>query len=155
MAGTFLEQMMTTPRGFALAAFILGAAAVGACSESAAPAAGSDRAAAASSTKPPAQTAPAAAQGAAPIPATIADLFPPGAGREAVLNNCGSCHNLACSTIGQRMAARWDALKESHKEKVSDADLDAAFAYLRATFNDSRPEPKVPPKFLEGGCTPF
>jgi hypothetical protein len=38
---------------------------------------------------------------------------------------------------------------------VSDADLGAAFSYLKATFNDRAPEPKVPPKFLEGGCTPF
>ncbi len=155
MVGTFPEQMMTTPRWFAPAAFVLGAALVGACTQAAAPGAGSERSASAASTKPPAQTAPAATQAAAPTPATIADLFPPGPGREAVLTNCGSCHNLACSTIGQRMAARWDALKESHKEKVSDADLDTAFAYLRATFNDSKPEPKVPPKFLEGGCTPF
>jgi mono/diheme cytochrome c family protein len=90
-----------------------------------------------------------------PTPTTAADLFPPGAGRDVVLNNCGTCHNLACSTIGQRAAARWESLKASHIEKVSDADREAAFGYLAAHFNDSTPEPVVPPKFLAGGCTPF
>lgn len=147
MVRIFTAQAMTTPRWFALSAFFLGAAIVGACSEAAAPSAGSESSSQAQSTKAPAQTPP--------MPATVADLFPPGPGREPVLNNCGSCHNLACSTIGQRMASRWDALKESHKEKASDADLDATFAYLKANFDDSKPEPKVPPRFLEGGCTPF
>jgi hypothetical protein len=88
-------------------------------------------------------------------PATVADLFPPGVGRDDVLNNCGSCHNLACASIGQRTSARWDALEESHKEKVPGAEVDVMFWYLKAHFNDSQPEPKVPPRFLEGGCTPF
>jgi hypothetical protein len=29
------------------------------------------------------------------------------------------------------------------------------FEYLAANFNAAKPEPKVPPRFLEGGCTPF
>ena len=82
--------------------------------------------------------------------------MPPGPGREQLLNGCGSCHNLACSLIGQRTAERWDSLKESHKEKVPDpAELEAVFAYLKTRFNDANPEPKVPAKFLQGGCTPF
>lgn len=101
------------------------------------------------------QTAVPSSAPAASGPATVAEILPAGAGREAVLNNCGSCHNLACSAIGQRTGARWDSLKESHVEKVSSGDLEAAFAYLKATFNESKPEPMVPAKFLEGGCTPF
>jgi mono/diheme cytochrome c family protein len=147
--------MMTTWRGFVWIACVLSMALVGACREADAPRARAENvtraqaATAASATKAP------TADASAPIPATTADLFPPGPGREAVLSNCGSCHNLACATIGQRMAARWDALQESHRERVSDADLDATFAYLKATFNDRTPEPRVPPKFLQGGCTPF
>jgi hypothetical protein len=34
-------------------------------------------------------------------------------------------------------------------------DLDTVFAYLKTNFNDGKPEPKVPPALLEGGCTPF
>lgn len=147
---------MMTFRSFLFASLLVCAGLIGACSEAAAPGQDSKISSVAGSTNPPAPAvASAAADGALPLPKTVADLFPPGAGREPVLNNCGSCHNLACSTIGQRTAARWDALKQSHEEKVADADLGAAFSYLKANFNDSAPEPKVPPKFLEGGCTPF
>jgi len=99
--------------------------------------------------------APAAAASAAPEPKTVSDLFPDGPQKTAVINNCASCHNLACSVIGQRTAERWDSLEKSHKEKVSGADVAMMFAYLKANFDASKPEPKVPPAFLEGGCTPF
>jgi mono/diheme cytochrome c family protein len=127
-----------------------------ACSEANAPATtanpGTPAPAASQSSKPQ-----AAAPGApvAGEPANVADIFPPGAGRDVVLNSCGSCHNLACSAIGQRTADRWKSLRESHKDKVSDADANAAFAYLQSHFNDGNPEPRVPAKFLQGGCTPF
>jgi hypothetical protein len=85
----------------------------------------------------------------------VADVFPAGKGKDAVLSSCGSCHNVACSAIGQRTSERWDSLKASHKDNVPGADLDAIFGYLKANFNDSRPQPNIPPHFLEGGCTPF
>ena len=85
----------------------------------------------------------------------MAEVFPAGPQKEAVMNNCGSCHNVACSAIGQRSPERWKALEESHKDKVTGADMHAMFEYLAANFNASKPEPKLPPRFLEGGCTPF
>ena len=123
------------------------------CSEAGAPGTGQTPAATATNTAAPAASAGPAA--AAPEPKTVADIFPAGAQREAVMNSCGSCHNLACSAIGQRSAERWKALEEGHKDKVTSGDLHAMFEYLAANFNASRPEPKVPPRFLEGGCTPF
>ena len=123
------------------------------CSEAGAPGTGQTPAATATNTAAPAASAAPAA--AAPEPKTVADIFPAGAQREAVMNSCGSCHNLACSAIGQRSAERWKALEEGHKDKVTSGDLHAMFEYLAANFNASRPEPKVPPRFLEGGCTPF
>lgn len=106
---------------------------------------------------PPASV-PAPAPAAPAQPATVADLFPEGPGRDLVLNNCSACHAVACSAIGQRTAARWDSLREDHRDKVSslgEQDLNTLFAYLKENFNDTRPEPTVPPAFLEGGCTPF
>jgi hypothetical protein len=97
----------------------------------------------------------AASRPVADEPASVADIFPAGGQREAVLNNCASCHNVACAAIGQRSAERWDALKESHRENVPGVDLDALFGYLKANFDATKPEPRVPPRFLEGGCTPF
>lgn len=123
------------------------------CSEVDAPGTGADQQPAAA---PAGAPAPAASMGpAAAEPQTVADVFPPGPQREAVLNNCGSCHNVACAAIGQRSPERWDALKEGHKEQVPGADLNGMFEYLKANFNADRPEPRIPPKFLEGGCTPF
>jgi hypothetical protein len=106
---------------------------------------------------PPASTASAspASPPAAAAPATLLDVFPPAPERELVLNNCASCHNAACAAIGQRPSARWDALLASHRDKLTGVDLDKVFGYLKAHFNDGRPEPKVPPALLEGGCTPF
>jgi mono/diheme cytochrome c family protein len=130
-----------------------------ACSEAKAPGNSNQTSStSAQSSAPAAQPAAPAAQASAPAgpePANVAEIFPAGQGREIVLNNCGSCHNLACSAIGQRTAARWDSLRESHKDKITDADAVAAFTYLKSHFNDANPEPKVPAKFLQGGCTPF
>lgn len=105
----------------------------------------------------PASGAPAAAASdpTPAAPATLLDIFPAAPERELVLNNCASCHNAACAAIGQRPAARWDGLLAGHRDRVSGVDLDRLFSYLKANFDDSRPEPKVPPTLLEGGCAPF
>jgi hypothetical protein len=135
---------------------VLVAGFLSACSEVDAPGtsqnAATSTAAPAAGAKPPAAASDTAA-GAEPK--SVAEIFPAGAQRDAVINNCGSCHNLACAAIGQRSAERWDALKEAHKDRVAGADLNAMFEYLKANFDATKPEPKVPPRFLEGGCTPF
>ncbi len=98
---------------------------------------------------------PAAAQAE---PASLEDIFPEGLGRSLVIDSCGGCHAVACSAIGQRTEARWRALEADHRDRASDMSDDeysALFQYLRANFDSTRPEPKVPPQFLEGGCTPF
>jgi cytochrome c5 len=147
-----------TNRSFWISALALsGLVGVLACSEANAPGRNSSQTSSAPGQAPAAQPGAPAAQAApaGPEPANVAELFPTGQGRDVVLNSCGSCHNLACSAIGQRTAARWDSLRESHKDKISDADAASAFTYLKSHFNDANPEPKVPPKFLQGGCTPF
>ena len=106
-----------------------------------------------------AKSAPSASKAAdPPAPATLADLFPEGAGRSLVLESCGSCHAVACAAIGQRTAARWDSLKADHADKVpslSEQDRETLFGYLKEHFSDSQPEPKVSPDLMVGGCTPF
>ena len=138
---------MSTSSCRILQAIALAACLSAACSEVGAPGRSADQQPAAA---PASSPAPAAAD-----PQTVADIFPPGPQREAVMNSCGSCHNVACAAIGQRSAERWNELKEGHKDKVAGADLHAMFEYLQANFNATKPEPRVPPKFLEGGCTPF
>lgn len=104
---------------------------------------------------PAATAASSPADTSAPEPATVADVFPDGPGKSLVLDNCASCHNVACSAIGQRTAERWDGLKKTHAEHAPAVDLETVFAYLKANFDSTKPEPRVPPRFLEGGCSPF
>ena len=92
------------------------------------------------------------------MPKTLNELFPEGLGKPYVLETCGSCHAIGCSLIGQRTLARWDNLKEDHRDKVAslnEQELETTFSYLKEHFSEGKPEPKVPPHFLEGGCTPF
>ena len=94
----------------------------------------------------------------AAAPASLADIFPEGLGQSMVIDSCGACHAAACAAIGQRTQARWASLKDDHRDKLSDmndADYVVLFTYLSENFNDAKPEPVVPPQFLEGGCTPF
>jgi mono/diheme cytochrome c family protein len=139
-----------------LAVMVLGATlALAGCGDGSAPATQDPGNAAAASPAAPAQSvAPAPANG----PQTVVDLFPEGEGRQIVLNNCSSCHAVACAAMGQRPASRWSELREAHREHVpslSDDDLRTAFAYLQTHFDDQQPEPYIPPQFLERGCTPF
>jgi len=140
-------------RSTALAAMLVGGLLCAACGGSGTPESGSSGSAAPPASAPAA--APAAAAAAESEFKTVADVFPAGPGRDLVMNNCTSCHNVACSAIGQRTADRWDSLRDSHRERVSGADVNAIFSYLKTNFGPDKPEPKIPPAFLEGGCTPF
>ncbi len=101
---------------------------------------------------------PVAAVEEAPMPKNLNELLPEGLGKPLVLETCGSCHAIACSAIGQRTEGRWKNLKEDHRDKVaslSEQELETVFGYLNEHFSAGQPEPRVPPHFLEGGCTPF
>ena len=139
---------------WALVVVILGGSLLLGCAESGAPS--PDSGTVESATSAPAPGTVAAVDSAEP--ATLADLFPDGPGRSLVLDSCGGCHAVACSAIGQRTPARWDNLKEDHRDKVanlSEKALETTFAYLKEHFNDSKPEPSIPAHFLAAGCTPF
>lgn len=108
------------------------------------------------SEQPAGVAAPAAAAAPlAPVPTNVSQIFPDAPEKELVMNNCAACHNVACSAIGQRSAARWQDLRQAHSDRVPGVDLEKLFAYLQTHFDDSKPAPNMPPEFLEGGCTPF
>ena len=118
----------------------------------------SSQPAAAPSAAAPTESKPADSTPREPETTSLTEIFPEGEGQTLVLDNCGSCHAVACSAIGQRTRARWDNLKEGHKQHVaslSAEELETIFAYLKENFNDTKPEPAVPAHFLEAGCTPF
>ncbi len=89
------------------------------------------------------------------VPRTNTELFPATGSRGLVLNHCASCHAVACTALGQRSPSRWSAVEESHANYIpglSIEDRGKIFDYLRRDFNDTLPEPNVPPELLEGGC---
>src|SRR5262245_30659604 len=90
----------------------------------------------------PAPQVKESAAGTSANPFKLADIFPAGKGRELVLDTCGSCHPVACAALGQRTAESWEAIKNSHADKLtaqSSANVNAMFTYLKATFNDTKP----------------
>jgi cytochrome c5 len=140
-------------RSLCAVALLVGGSLIAACAKSDQPAEAPKALAPLATPAPSASPAAGAAK-----PANAASLFPPGDGRQLVLDTCGSCHPVACSARGQRTSAQWDRIRESHADKVSGLstkNADALFAYLKANFNDSKPEPQIPAEFLQQGCTPF
>jgi len=144
-------------RSSALVVVIIGGLLIAGCGGSGTPQSGSTGSASQSAraSEPAPAAAAKAAEPSGPEPKNVAEVFPAGPGRDLVMNNCTSCHNVACSAIGQRTPDRWDSLRDAHRERVSGADVDAIFTYLKTNFGPDKPEPKIPPAFLEGGCTPF
>ena len=69
-----------------------------------------------------------------------------------MLDNCTSCHSFLRIVLMQRTSAQWAVVKSSMKPRVSglsDREVDVIFNYLEASFNDTKPEPKLPKWFIE------
>lgn len=80
------------------------------------------------------------------------EIFPPGEGRDLVLMNCITCHGFVRIVRGQRDEARWEVVKNHHRERViglSDEEFNLLFAYLVENFNSTKPVPKLPKWYLE------
>jgi hypothetical protein len=97
----------------------------------------------------PAESAPA--QGGASAKLNLDEIFPPGRGRELLLNNCTTCHTFVPIVVLQMNKEAWDRNSRDHRGRVgalSDADFKTLYDYLRANFNPNRPVPKLPPELL-------
>ncbi len=94
----------------------------------------------------------AAAQPTRTAKLNMDEIFPPGAGREAVLDNCTTCHTIVPLVILQYTQGQWDASARNHSDRVprmSQADFKAAYNYLAKNFNPDRPVPKLPKELLD------
>lgn len=126
-----------------------------------APTATPTRAATTAPTTAPTSTATTAASAATPAtkPGNIASLLPAGAGRDLLFASCSGCHSALCPVIGQRAAGHWERVKLQHRSEVSslsDTDFKTLFDYLAANFNDTKPEPALPPEIKQTiNCAPF
>ena len=106
--------------------------------------------------EPASSDAQTAAQSAAAEPAPtrvdIDAIFPPGPGRELVLNNCQSCHVWAPIVILPMDRDAWRRNSLEHRgrvEALSDKDFETLYEYLSSTFTPERPVPELPPALLE------
>jgi mono/diheme cytochrome c family protein len=94
----------------------------------------------------------AAAANTAPAKLNIDEIFPPGEGRELVLNNCTSCHTIVPIVVLQMTKDAWELNAREHRDRVtslSDAEVATLYAYLAANFNPGRPVPKLPKELLD------
>lgn len=90
----------------------------------------------------------------APLKLDLDTIFPPGPGRDLVLNNCTVCHTFLRIVVGQRTKDQWEYVRRDMRGRVnqlSDLDADTLFSYLEANFNDTKPVPKLPDWFLQTG----
>lgn len=94
---------------------------------------------------------PAAATGA-PGRLDMDAIFPPGPGRELLLNNCQNCHTFVPIVVLQMDKDAWNRNSIDHRERVttlSDEEFKTLYDYLAANFNPDRPVPELPKELLE------
>jgi len=96
--------------------------------------------------------APGSAGGKSNVTIDINAIFPPGPGRELVLNNCTSCHTFVPIVILQMTKEAWERNRRDHSDRVaglSEAEKDTLYEYVTANFNPDHPVPKLPKELLK------
>ena len=153
-------------RGMAQLGFVVVAALAGACSQAShgsmtggagnTPATGGGAPAASSTSSPGAASTAGANASAEPTKIDMDAIFPPGPGRDIVLNACQNCHTFVPIVVLQMNEAAWTRNSRDHRMRVSsmsDADFATAYEYLKKNFNPDRPVPKLPPELLASWTT--
>lgn len=94
-------------------------------------------------TKPP--------PGGEPTQLNLDEIFPPGEGRDLVLQNCGNCHGIGPIVVLQMSRGEWERNARTHKDRLgglSDQEFTTVYEYVIANFNPDRPIPEVPQPLL-------
>jgi len=84
------------------------------------------------------------------------EIFPAGAGRDILLNNCQSCHTWVPVVVLQMNEEEWARSSREHRARVealSDSEFETLYAYLSSTFTPDRPVPELPSALLESWTT--
>jgi mono/diheme cytochrome c family protein len=79
-------------------------------------------------------------------------IFPPGEGRDLVLNNCQNCHTFVPIVVLQMDEDGWKRNSLDHRERlasVDDEDFAKIYAYLTTHFHPGRPVPTLPKELLD------
>ena len=80
------------------------------------------------------------------------EIFPPGDGRDLVLNNCQNCHTFVPIVVLQMDSDAWTRNSIDHRERVTsltDEEFKTLYTYLRANFHPGRPVPTLPKALLD------
>jgi len=96
--------------------------------------------------------APAHGSDTAPAKGNMDQIFPPGPGRDLVLNNCQNCHTFVPIVILQMEEAAWTRNSVDHRPRVtglSDDEFKTLYDYLKANFNPQHPVPRLPQELLD------
>lgn len=91
-----------------------------------------------------------------PSKLNLDEIFPPGDGRELVLDNCQNCHTFVPIVVLQMEKDAWQRSSVDHRDRVnnlSDEELKIVYEYLTANFGPHRPVPTLPKEFLESWTT--
>ena len=93
--------------------------------------------------------------GASASKVNMEEIFPAGAGRDLVLNNCQNCHTFVPIVVLQMDDEGWTRSSLDHRQRVnvSDDDFKVMYTYLKANFNPNRPVPTLPKELLESWTT--
>jgi len=84
------------------------------------------------------------------------EIFPRGAGRELVLDNCQNCHTFVPIVVLQMEKDAWLRSSVDHRDRVnnlSDEEFKTVYEYLIANFGPHRPVPTLPKEFLKSWTT--
>ena len=79
-------------------------------------------------------------------------VFPSGAGKTLVLNNCTNCHTITPIVVLQLTKEAWERSGRDHRERVyamSDSEFNTLYEYLIANFNPNKPVPQLPKELLD------
>lgn len=97
-----------------------------------------------SSVKPPAETAS--------VKVDLDAIFPRGAGRDLVLENCQNCHTFVPIVVLQMDKDAWHRNSLDHRERVTtltDEQFRTVYEYLQNNFGPHRPVPRLPKELLK------
>lgn len=135
---------------------VVGVATLAACGGGSAPQSTGQAAPGAQATTPGSSGEHASAAAEGPTKVNMDEIFPQGAGRDLVLNNCQNCHTFVPIVILQMEEDAWTRSSLDHRPRVtglSDDEFKTLYTYLKATFNPNRPVPKLPKELLESWTT--
>jgi mono/diheme cytochrome c family protein len=87
-----------------------------------------------------------------PVKVNLEEIFPPGAGRDLVLDNCQNCHTFVPIVVLQMDKDAWHRNSLDHRERVTtltDEQFKTVYDYLSTNFGPDRPVPKLPKELLK------